>query len=128
MAEAAVPEMPVMPQTQVVKRSISISGTFADIAVHPPLFDETVLILIFILPFCCLVIELLRRVSPCYIIEKRNRASMRASARSSASSEYNLEVGDVDASKLKYTDAQRTKDREEEMAIKKRAAAVVASK
>ena len=123
-------EMPAVPEVQVVKRSISVSGTFAEIAIHPPLFDETVLLLVFLFPLCCLVAEILRRVSPCYIMEKRKQASERASRASARTFglDYNLEAGDVDASKLKYSDAQRNKDREEEMAIKKRAAQVAAGK
>ena len=105
---------------------LSFQATFNDIAVHPPMVDETILVLFFLFPFGSLLLELFRRMTPCYIMDRRKRMSMRASSRTSNDLDYKLEAGDVKSTN--YSEKQRALDRQEEIAIKKKAAAAAASK
>ena len=94
-------------------------GSFSDIAVNPPLFDEIIVMCVFVIPWSFFIWECFRRCSPCYIIDKRNRASGRTS---------NDDTPDPEKGSAAYTEAQRAKDKKEEAAIKQRAAKAAAGK
>ena len=111
---------------------LAISGSFADIAVHPPLVDEFIMFLVFILPWGFFLWEMFRRCSPCYIIAQRERQEERETSQRTANDSIGskLEAAaplDKSDRKALYTEAQRQKDRQEEALIKKRAAAAVAN-